>query len=300
MRASAIAEELIDNGEDVVFVGDTHEIPWVQERIMNLNFTRILEKQHDYQSNAKEDVLILDSYTIKISDPFVIRDKWSRIVVIADQETPNYACDLAINPGLENSWESLSAERVISGPRYIPFRKSITKSKVIPRIDSQLKILVVGGGADTLHFSNALCTEIMKLGDNFECNVISDNLASDFRDSRIKVFPPGHYLDVLAPQADLIITTASTSCLEFLAMAKPIGILRAVENQTAYYDQLTIFGAAAPLGRYHQGEWEVDFMQLAQLVGSARIRDALVSRCQNLIDFRGTKRIVKEVYNISK
>ena len=41
MRSSAIAEELIARGEDVIFVGQISDLPWVEERIASLGFTHI-------------------------------------------------------------------------------------------------------------------------------------------------------------------------------------------------------------------------------------------------------------------
>ena len=70
MRSSAIAEELIARGENVVFVGQISDLPWVEERIASLGFTQIHNNPGDFNSNPNSDVLLLDSYEISASDDF--------------------------------------------------------------------------------------------------------------------------------------------------------------------------------------------------------------------------------------
>ena len=71
MRSSAIAEELIARGDDVVFVGQISGLPWVEERIGTLGFTQIHNNPGDFNSNPNSDVLLLDSYEIPVSDDFI-------------------------------------------------------------------------------------------------------------------------------------------------------------------------------------------------------------------------------------
>ena len=41
MRSSAIAEELIAKGKQVIFVGQITDLPWVEERIASLGFAHV-------------------------------------------------------------------------------------------------------------------------------------------------------------------------------------------------------------------------------------------------------------------
>ena len=68
MRSSAIAEELIARGENVVFLGQISGLPWVEERIASLGFTMIHDYPSEFISKPESDVLILDSYEISIND----------------------------------------------------------------------------------------------------------------------------------------------------------------------------------------------------------------------------------------
>ena len=57
MRSSAIAEELIARGEQVIFVGQISGLPWVEERIASLRFANIYHNPNDFFSNNRSDVL---------------------------------------------------------------------------------------------------------------------------------------------------------------------------------------------------------------------------------------------------
>ncbi len=300
MRVSVIAEELIALGNEVIFVGDTREIPWVERRIENLDFTDVVHDPSFFQSNPRTDVLILDSYTISVEDVFLQKERWRRIVLIADQETPDYFCDLAINPGLNKSFSSQNSDKILFGPRYTPFRKYSPKAKDHYPNKHPLRILVVGGGTDVFNFSKTVSNQISIIKSEFICYLISEDKSLQNLDSRFQVIPPGELLDTIVDNSDLIITTASTSCLEFIAKSKPIGILCAVDNQNSYYEQLTFAGIGIPLGRYQNENWSIDFLRLSELVLSEETRENLISRGLHVFDLKGAGRIVLEILDIAK
>ena len=90
MRMSAVAEELIELKENVIYVGHISELSWVENRISSLGFNEIHIDQNNFVSNPENDVLILDSYTISKDDLFINPSKWFRIISIVDVETPDY------------------------------------------------------------------------------------------------------------------------------------------------------------------------------------------------------------------
>ena len=128
MRSSAIAEELIARGEDVIFVGQISDLPWVEKRIASLGFTHIYNEARGFISNPESDVLLLDSYEISVNDIFIDPKKWLRIVTVVDEQTPDYSCQLRIHPGLDSNWVGNSKTPILAGSRYISFRSSLTKN----------------------------------------------------------------------------------------------------------------------------------------------------------------------------
>ena len=299
MRSSAIAEELIARGEQVIFVGQISKIPWLAFRINSLGFSEIYSGAREFKSNAACDVLILDSYILRVGEGFIQPSKWRAIVTIADEITPAYEANLVIRPGLSTHLEAKAGTKVLAGPKYIPFRNSIQKAEKSKDRKSILEILVVGGGTDLFGFISAIHEELKGLADGFHASIFTNNNELGNLDSRFTVVPIGSELDDYAMNADLVFTTASTTSLEFIAREVAVGIGCAVDNQEQYYESLSTFGVAAPIGRFVESNWQIDHAKIAELVHSDGIREDLRRNCSGLIDLGGAGRIVDEILKLS-
>ena len=51
-----------------------------------------------------DNILVLDSYTLATNSPELLRSRWRRFVLIADEVTPHFDADLLFHPGLDGSW----------------------------------------------------------------------------------------------------------------------------------------------------------------------------------------------------
>ena len=298
MRSSAIAEDLIARGKHVVFIGKISDLPWLAFRINALGFTEIFSEAKDFNSNPEKDVLILDSYVLPVSESTIQPSKWRAVVTIVDDTTPTYHARLIIHPGLSTNWKSSDGTKVLAGPKYIPFRGSIQKTEESEDKKSILRILVVGGGTDVFSFVGAVCHELKDLTDNFHARIFTNNSGLGNLDSRFTIVPIGSELDNYAMNADLVFTTASTTSLEFIAREVAVGIGCAVDNQEEYYESLSTFGVAAPIGRVVAGHWEIDHAKVFELVNSVHIRETLRRACAGLVDLGGAGRIVDEILKL--
>ena len=293
MRSSAIAEELIARGKDVIFIGETSELPWVKERITNLGFTDVFTETSDYLSNSKSDVLLLDTYLIDIDDAFISPENWLHVIVIVDELTPNYRCTLRIHPGIDSGWVGNSQTPTLAGPRYIPIRSSLSKKAHISiDMEHSLRVAVVAGGSDPYGLVHEIASILGKIPGQFEVSLFSDSTPSTL-DSRFKYIKIGQRLDDLTMDVDLVITTASTSSLEFLARGLCVGLVCAVDNQRQYYDSLGKLGVAAQLGfRTLDNTWALDEQKIYSLISSTELRMNLMTKAVGLVDFSGASRIV--------
>jgi spore coat polysaccharide biosynthesis predicted glycosyltransferase SpsG len=298
MRSTAIAEELITRGEEVIFVGAFSEVPWLASRINGLGFSRVAHSPEEFISDPAADVLILDSYLVPVDEEFIQQKNWKRVVTIIDDLTPEYRSDLKIHPGLSNDWIQITNTRVLAGPRYIPFRKSIEKNRSVITEHLELQILIIGGGTDTFNFVRAVAEVLREIDDDFHVRIFTGSDFLDKLDSRFTSNPIGSDLDLFASTAELVFTTASTTSLEFIAREVPVGIGCAVDNQQEYYDALSAAGVAWPIGRMIQGCWELDELKIIELVRSKECREALRKKCADLIDLKGAKRIVDELLKL--
>ncbi|TRZ85485.1 MAG: hypothetical protein D4R83_06710 [Streptomycetaceae bacterium] len=294
MRSTAVAEELIARGNDVVFVGQISGLPWAEERIASLGFTLIHNNPSNFISNPKSDVLFLDSYEIPIDNAFIAPKNWLHIVAMVDELTPGYRCTLRIHPGLDPNWIGQSNVPILSGPKYIPFRSSLSKNMhTASQGQNKLKIAVVAGGSDPYGMVNEIAKILAKIPEKFEAYLFSDSLHDSSLDSRFRVIEVGQHLDEHTKNADLVLTTSSTSSLEFLARGLCVGIICAVDNQEQYYNSLGELDVAAQIGfRNLDNKWNLDKEKIYSLITSSDLRANLIEKAKGLIDFKGASRIV--------
>lgn len=300
MRTSAIAEEIIARGEDVIFVGKISDLPWVEERISTLGFAFIHHDSVGFISKPETDVLLLDSYEIDVDDPFIALENWLHIVVIVDDLTPNYPARLRIHPGINSDWLGKSKTSILSGPKYIPFRSSLSQNVHTSNDEPHdLRIAIVAGGSDPYDLVQEFAKILTKIPGQFEVYLFSRSNFIDVLDSRFRYFAVGKQLDELTMDADLVLTTASTSSLEFLARGLCVGIACAVDNQKQNYVSLGELGVAAQLGvrDLHSG-WKLDESMVYSLVTSGELRRSLIENAEGLIDFKGASRIVDAITSL--
>ena len=298
MRSSAIGEELIRRGEEVIFVGKISDVPWLASRINNLGFSQVLLKEAKFSSNPETDVLILDSYIIPLEEEFIQKVKWKSIVLIADRLTPAYPAQLVIRPGLTFHQESVSNNKVIGGSRYIPFRKSIQRNKLGLISKEILEILVVGGGTDSFNFAGAVCEVLKNTQGDFHVSIFTNRVELAGLDSRFTAISIGSELDRYAANCELVFSTASTTSLEFIAREVAVGIGCAVDNQKEYYQALSSAGVAVPIGEFAEKVWKINEAKINELVNSDDFRKTLREKCSGLIDLLGAERIVDEILKL--
>ena len=297
MRSSAIAEELINRGQEVAFVGQISDLPWVNDRILGLGFSEICTNPKEFVSNSISDVLILDSYKISLDDPFIVCSNWYQVIAIVDEKTPNYSCHLRIHPGLDESWVGDSSVPILGGPKYIPFRASLSQNiaRVNPDQDT-LMIAVVAGGSDPYQLVLEIAKILMKSPEKFEVLLFSNPNFREPLDSRFRFVEIGPGLDELTQNVDLVLTTASTSSLEFIARGLCVGVACAVDNQKQYFESLGRLGAAEQIGfRNSANTWELNDEMIYTLIKSSALREKLLSNSLGLIDFRGASRIADAI-----
>ena len=297
LRSIGIIEELVSQKYQVVFIGDVHELPWVMEKIKSVGFAEILTSEEEFVSNKESDILILDSYNIKINSPFISLDKWRLVIVIFDAHTPNYSANLRIHPGITESWNLSGNSKIISGPKFIPIRKSISK---IPKHVSgrELIITVVGGGVDFNDFVPEMSLQLSKISGNFKANFFTNESKKIINDSRFKTFAIGSQLDSIGNETHLAFSTASTTCLEFIARGCALGICCAAENQESYYKELSDRGLAKQIGKFTDGNWVLDINLIENLVSSEATRKVLTENALGLIDLNGAKRVVSKIFEL--
>ena len=198
MRSSAIAEELISRGNDVIFVGRISDLSWVEDRIASLGFSQVYSDASNFKSNPKSDVLVLDSYNIAVEDPFVAQQNWCHIIAIVDEITPDYSCSLRVHPGLDSNWTGNSNTPILSGPKFIPIRSSLIGSKKsVVEEPHKLKIAVIAGGSDPYGLVNEIAKILATFSEEFMVYLFSNSIADSNLDSRFHYVEMGNRFEQL-------------------------------------------------------------------------------------------------------
>lgn len=296
LRLSSIMEESISRGIETQFIGKIDEMPWVQQRLENVNGLRLVDSSIDFVPNEDTDILLLDSYTLDVNDPLLAPSKWKSVVSVVDALTPPYKSDLQIHPGLSTNWPA--EMNVLCGPRFIPIRKKLHPAVKVKK-SKELRIVIVGGGTDLFGFGLSVAEALRNQKLDYVAIVfLKSGHTLPFDDPRFEIQEIGNSLDLMIDEADLILTTASTTCLEFIALGKAIGVFCGIENQLDYYQRITEIGLAAPLGRYEAGSWSINSDLLFKLTTDHAVRKNLQSRTKGFIDGKGCQRILDEILKL--
>lgn len=297
LRSVGIIEELVRQNYTVYFIGQITDAPWVLKIINSLGFSKILSNESDFEPNSNFDVLILDSYTIQVDSNFIKMDIWRSIVLIFDESTPKYRASLGVHPGIKSEWKLENLSKIVSGPRFIPLRKSI--KKIENKFDKDnLVITVLGGGTDSKNFVPEMAKILTNLPGTFTVNLFTNKPNEIVNDRRFKVFKLGNTLDIVGNKTDLAFSTASSSSLEFIARGCAVGICCATQNQESYYHDLYELGLAEQIGKFINGNWDLNKNIIKLLVTSKKFRTKLRENTVGYLDLDGAKRVVQEIISL--
>ncbi len=293
LRSSVLAEEAISRGYECIFIGQISGLDWVADWIANINFSAILKPEDKFQVNSETDVLLIDSYSIPLDSEFISIENWLYTMSISDAISPRYIVHAELRPSLEIQNHRNSRAIVLSGPDYILTRLRITKIAHHESFNEKPCVLIVGGGSDPFGFVKEITQVIggLDLDLSIHCfsnDDIPNHGMTDFNSHKI-----GPNLDNLAEIADVVLTTASTTSLEFIAREIPVGVVCAVDNQQDYYEQLGRRAYASQIGfRDSLGQWTFDLDELRNLLTDSEKRKSLKNSIRGLIDLKGAARVI--------
>ncbi len=298
MRCAAVIEEAQTRDFECVLVGNLGGIVWLENYLSSLR-VKVITSADDFRLKAKYDTLILDSYSIPKFEPFIQAENWKSVIVISDDSTPKYLADLVIHLSLSELNNEGINTRHISGSKFIPFRKSIQKSKNPVNIEVK-KVLIFAGGTDQLNFAWSMANGLAHIHDFVQAVFIS-NLSDEITsiDPRFVTRPFGSAIDLELLDADIVFTTASTSSLEIIAREIPLGICYAADNQVPYFNNLVQRGLAIDIGKIETNDrWNLNWERIGLLLSDYSVRKRILKNAEGFFDLQGARRIVDEIVKI--
>jgi spore coat polysaccharide biosynthesis predicted glycosyltransferase SpsG len=292
MRSSVIAEEAILRGHECIFVGSVSGLDWVKKRIDGLGFTQFYSPT-EFKLNSNKDICVIDSYTESVTSIYGNHNHWRLLVSIQDASTPKFDADISILPGLSIEDVSDASYRILSGPDYVLIRNSINKiTWNYPTIDP-FTVVISGGGSDPFGFADEIARLIDRLEIEGEFHFFTNKKIESESGKTFLIHHFGESLDLIAQKAHAVLTTASTSSLEFIAREIPTAVACVIENQSIYYSQLSRSNFACALGGYDAiNGWDISSESLSKFLLNGAYREKLSERISGLVDLRGAKRIM--------
>lgn len=292
MRSSVIAEEAILRGHECIFVGSIIGLDWVQKRIDKLGFARVC-KVDEFTSNTDNDICVIDSYTEPITSKFGTKQNWRMLISIRDDFTPKFDANALIIPSLVSETVNFSTPYILRGSDFILVRKSIKKRPVRYPIVQPLRVIISGGGSDPFGFAEEIARLIDQLNIDGIFHFFSNKEIVSFSGKQFLTHQFGESFDSIAENSHAVLTTASTSSLEFIAREIPSAVVSAVDNQNQYYDYLTENELACGLGKFDSEiGWGISLENFKNFLLNDDYREMLSRRMFGLVDLQGAGRIL--------
>ncbi len=255
------------------------------------------------------DWIVLDGYQFAAEYQRALKSAGLKVLFVDDYgHAAHYSADLVLNQNAHAD-ESLYPKRdpgtgLLLGPRYCLLRREFASWRGWKRNITPVarKILVTMGGSDPL---NVTRTVIEGLGsmDHVEAIVVVGSSNPHWnelqrnldRSSSVKLKQGVTNMPELMAWADVAISGAGTTCWEMCLLQLPMILIDVAENQQPIAQGLQRLGAAVHLGSAGDVTKESIAQQVSDLLSSQDKREKLSGVCGELVDARGTERVLAEL-----
>ncbi len=321
MRCLALAQALRTAGFDVTFI-TVCKSNSLHQRLIDEGFQVILLKRShpdptDWQATAKvlqshpNGWVVLDGYNFDSFYQRSIKEAGYRLLVIDDVAHLNrYCCDILLNQNIKAERLHYAPDedtRLLLGPRYALLRTEFLDWTSLKRNipDVARRVLVTLGGEDSDNQTLKVIQAIQQVNiDGFEAMIVVGSanphrkkLQTECRKSQIPSRLIRKALDMaeLMAFADMAVSAGGSTCWELAFMGLPTLIIILTDNQRMVAEGLEEAGTAANLGWYKYISQSDIRKALEKLAAGAKER-AEMARCgRELVDGKGTKRLLREI-----
>jgi UDP-2,4-diacetamido-2,4,6-trideoxy-beta-L-altropyranose hydrolase len=258
--------------------------------------------------------LVVDHYGLDARFETAARGKTSRVVVVDDLADRRHHCDLLVDSNPERvsaDYTALTAEatRFLLGPKYALLRSEFVRrrpAQVRPARRHAERLLITLGGADPDNVSQRLLEALSLLEGSPLMTVLVVGPANPHREMlaacgtsagvKVLVDPPD--IARLMCEADLAITTASTSFWEVACLGVPAVVVVTADNQRPVGRAVENAGAAVVIGERHHLDVHKLAATIVSLTADPERRQRMSQAGYNLVDGRGAARVAAAVASL--
>jgi spore coat polysaccharide biosynthesis predicted glycosyltransferase SpsG len=298
VRCIALAEELRGRGVDVLFLGDTGGLPWVEQQLDSRGLPLRPAPAEpaafaELVRTARLGAVVLDGYHLASDTGATLRACGVRVLALVDGAYgAEQDADLYLDQNLgaadrQPSWPT--GARVLAGVEYALLRDLVRCRRPAEpptaRESGTPEVLAVFGGTDPFRAALVIAPLLLATRRPLALTVVADaaDVVGELRrlaldtGQRMTVRPPVEDLPALVTGADLVISAAGSSVWELCCLGAATGVVCVADNQEVGYRSVVAERLAAPVGR------------LAELTGDAVGRRAALDVLTELLTDPGAR-----------
>lgn len=260
------------------------------------------------------DVLVLDSYNVTEEYFLFLKKHTKCLVYIDDLNLFKYPVDILINGTIcAKNYEyrkSYKKEIMLLGLKYNLIRsefKNLPKRKVNR---DAYNIIITVGGSDPYHMTEKLINYV-SMESEFNNRVFHVIIASGFTNKEeiknlsdkyrnIVTYENPCRMSEIMLKSDLAIVAGGSTLYELVACKVPIIAFCYAENQKMQVEVMEKQALIKNIGDYKELEYEFFYNVYKEMVENTDERKKMVKMSKDLIDGKGTERIVSKIKKLLK
>ena len=313
MRSLALAEELGARGLDVVFVCDSHTVPWANDQILARDIpvepAVWTPADHlDLFGRLGLDAVVFDSYDLDAAVFTAVRRSGLPTLAIVDGELRGAEADVYVDQNLGSELDSPALPEGttrLAGLDYVLLRDEVLAHRPgeepaagRPEV---LRVFAFFGGTDAFGAGPHAIAALAATGVPFGATVVAPRPELV---EAIRAVPlgPGQLVEPIGPTSrlaaevvasDVVISASGTSTWELLCLGATTALICVVDNQVMVYERAVATGAAAGVGVLSslQADPASGAEPLRALLTDPDLRARLAAAGWRLVDGQGRRRV---------
>lgn len=316
MRCLSIAEAGKKLGRDSTFIlADCN----AEELIRSKGFKTIVlnTKWNDMESELPAllsvinkqgiDSLLVDSYSVTVSYLQKLKEK-VRLLYIDDLYNEKYPVHTLINYDGAVDKERYLAEykqlgtKVLFGYEYVPLRKEFSSVSPKEFSNSNLTLLIMSGGSDTLHsirdclrsLDFAGFSAVYAICGRYNCDY--EELSEEYSgQDKIHILKNVNNIETYMMNADICISAAGNTFYELASCGVPTILFAASKEQVVTAQWFEKEGLAPFCGLFDEFAIKMIGKCLKEYADDVSLREKISTKLRNAVDGEGAKRIALEM-----
>jgi len=269
MRCLALGEELRDRGADVVFICDSHTVPWANDQIVARGIpvepeVSGVEAHLELFGRLGLDAVVFDCYDLDPAVYAAVRRSGVPVLALVDGDLRGAEADLYLDQNLGSDLDSpaLPAGSVrLAGLDYVLLRDEVLdlRPSVPPAASDSAgvpRVFAFFGGTDAYGAGPHVVAALAATGVPFDATVVAPRPELVEAITAVPL-APGQQVEAIGPtsrlaatvvDSDLVLSASGTSTWELLCLGATAGLVCVVDNQVMGYERAVATGAAAGVG----------------------------------------------------